>query len=231
MKKNNDNSGEDEIMGHKVNPRSFRTGYLYGWDSTWFGMRKDYVKNLHEDLFIRRFIEEHFSRGGIEKVAIERFGQRITVNIHTARPGIVIGRGGSEIENLRKELSRKVSGQLQIEIYEVEEPDLSAILVAQSIARSIEKRIAYRRAMKRAVQSVMAAGAIGVRVSAAGRLNDAEIARSEWYREGRVPLHTIRADIDYGFTEAQTTYGKIGIKVWIFKKEIIKDVNAQKGQV
>ncbi|MDI6751941.1 MAG: 30S ribosomal protein S3 [bacterium] len=216
-------------MGHKVNPRSFRTGYLYDWDSTWFGVRRDYVKNLHEDLFIRGFIEKHFSRGGIQRVVVERFGQRITVNIHTARPGIVIGRGGSEIENLKKELSQKVSGQLQVEIYEVEEPDLSAILIAQSVARSIEKRIAYRRAMKRAVQSVMSAGAIGVRITAAGRLNDAEIARSEWYREGRVPLHTLRADIDYGFTEAQTTYGKIGIKVWIFKKEIIKDANAQKG--
>jgi small subunit ribosomal protein S3 len=218
-------------MGQKVNPRGLRTGYLYNWDSMWYSKGKEYVENLHEDLFIRKYIEDHFPKGGIAKVTIERFGQRIRVNIHTARPGIVIGRGGQEIEGIRKRLQERVKSQLQIEIYEIDEPELEAELVAKSVAQSIERRISYRRAMKRAVASVMEAGALGVRITASGRLASAEIARSEWYREGRVPLHTLRADVDYGFAEANTTYGKIGIKVWIFKKELEekKDVDAQKS--
>ncbi|MEW6007652.1 MAG: 30S ribosomal protein S3 [bacterium] len=206
-------------MGQKVNPRSFRIGQGYTWDSIWYtGNKREYVENLAEDIFLRNFIEGYFSNGDIDSVVIERFGEKIKINIHTGRPGVVIGRGGEEIEKIKKLLSSKIKKEFQIDIYEIADPNLNASLIAKSVARSIEKRIQHRRAMKRAVSNAMASGALGVKISAAGRLQDAEIARTEWYREGRVPLHTIKANIDYGIAEATTKFGKIGIKVWVYRK-------------
>ncbi|HAW49355.1 TPA: 30S ribosomal protein S3 [bacterium] len=206
-------------MGQKVNPRGLRVGGVYTWDSIWYAPKRSlYIEALHEDLVIRRFIENYFSKGDIAKVVIERFGPKIKVNIHTARPGIVIGRGGEEIENVRKKLTTILNKDLQVDIYEVDDHNLEAVLVAKSVARSIERRINHRRAMKRAVANVMTSGAIGVKIACAGRLADAEIARTEWYREGKVPLHKLDAEIDYGYDEAQIRYGKIGVKVWIYKK-------------
>lgn len=207
-------------MGQKVNPRSLRIGQGYTWDSIWYtGNKREYVENLAEDITIRNFIENHFKNGDISSVVIERYGPKIKINIYTGRPGVVIGRGGEEIEKAKKLLSSRIKGEFDIDIYEVGDSNVNALLIAKSVARSIEKRVQHRRAMKRAISNALASGVLGIKISAAGRLADAEIARTEWYREGRVPLHSIRANIDYGFCEATTKFGKIGIKVWVYKKK------------
>jgi len=206
-------------MGQKVNPRSFRIGSGFTWDSIWYtGNKREYAEKLHEDIIIRKTIEGYFSKGDIASVVIERPGAKTNINIYTGRPGVVIGRGGDEIEKIKRLLSSKIKSEFQIDIYEVNDPNINASIIAKSVARSIEKRIQHRRAMKRAIANAMASGALGIKISASGRLQDAEIARTEWYREGRVPLHTINANIEYGFSEATTKFGKIGIKVWVYKK-------------
>lgn len=214
-------------MGQKVHPIGFRLKYIYDWESRWFA-KNSYANDLIEDLKIRKFVKERLKRKGISKIIIERFGQRMRITIYTARPGMVIGRGGQDVEKLRKEIQKMTKWQIQIDINEVKEPELDAQLVAENIAVQIEKRISFRRAMKQAVVTALRHGAKGVKVTCGGRLGGAEIARSEWYREGRVPLHTIRAEIDYATAEAATTYGRIGIKVWIFKGEILSEEEREK---
>ncbi|HAV43098.1 TPA: 30S ribosomal protein S3 [bacterium] len=214
-------------MGQKVHPIGFRLGGIQDWQSKWFAT-KNYAHDLHEDLQIRDIIFKRLPHTGIPKVIIERFGQKMKVNIHTARPGVVIGKSGAEVERLREVIQRFTSQEIQIDIYEIRQPEIDAQLVAENIALQIEKRISFRRAMKQAVATAMRFGAQGVKVSCAGRLAGAEIARTEWYREGRVPLHTIRGDIDYGFAEAKTTYGQIGVKVWTFKGEILPKLEERK---
>ncbi|MEW5766096.1 MAG: 30S ribosomal protein S3 [bacterium] len=207
-------------MGQKVHPIGFRLGYIYDWQSKWFA-KKNYVKNLHEDLNIRNFIKKELAQAAISKVTIERFGQKTRINIHTARPGIVIGRGGAGVEKLRKQVQKMTNDKVHIDIQEIRRPELDAQLVSENIAQQLTKRISFRRAMKQSVTTALRHGAKGIKVQCAGRLGGAEIARTEWYREGRVPLHTIRAEIDYGFSESPTTYGQIGVKVWIFKGEVM----------
>lgn len=207
-------------MGQKVHPHGFRIGVIHDWDSRWF-VPKGYADTLHEDIRIRRIIKERFMHAGVSKIEIERAAKRAKVTIHTARPGIIIGKKGAEIEGLRRQLEEMTARQIVINIEEVKRPDLDATLVAENVAGQLLRRISFRRAMKRTVQSCMKAGALGVKIGCAGRLAGAEMARSEWFREGRVPLHTLRADIDYGTAEAKTKYGIIGIKVWIFRGEIL----------
>jgi small subunit ribosomal protein S3 len=207
-------------LGQKVHPIGFRLGVVKTWDSRWFAKR-EYPKLVQEDRRIRVYIKERLYHAGIAKVEIERAANKAKIKIHTARPGIVIGKKGTEIEALRKDLERKFNREILIDIQEVRRPELDATLVAENIALQLVRRIAFRRAMKRAVTSALKFGAKGVRVASAGRLAGAEMARREWYREGRVPLHTLRADIDYGVALAKTTYGIIGVKVWIFKGEIL----------
>ncbi|HEY3374875.1 MAG TPA: 30S ribosomal protein S3 [Candidatus Aquicultor sp.] len=207
-------------MGQKVHPRGLRVGIIEPWRSRWFAS-KGFDKLLHEDIEIRRTLEKKLARAAISKIIIERAGDRVKVDIHTARPGIVIGKRGSEVEILRGQLEKMTGKQVQINIEEVRRPELDATLVAQSIAEQLEARVGFRRAMKKAVTQAMKSGAQGVKVQSAGRLGGAEMARTEWYREGRVPLHTLRANIDYGFTEALTTFGRIGVKVWIYKGDIM----------
>lgn len=206
-------------MGHKVHPIGFRVGYIYEWKGRWFA-KNDYAKVLHEDFLITKHIKESLPNAAIGDVIIERFGQTLKVNIYTARPGIVIGRSGIEVERLKERLERLTDMNLQIEIFEIEKPELCAQLVAENVALQINRRISYRRAMRRAVAAAMEAGAGGIKICCGGRLAGAEIARKEWYKEGRIPLATLRADIDYGFAEAITQYGKIGVKVWIYKGEV-----------
>jgi small subunit ribosomal protein S3 len=207
-------------VGQKVHPYGFRLGTLYGWQSNWFAERK-YGEQLHEDIGIRNFIKKKLFHAGISKVVIDRTGDKIVVNIHTARPGILIGKRGAEVETLRAELSG-LSDQKEIfiNIKEIRKAELDALLVAENVALQLERRVAFRRAMKKAVTSTMKFGAGGIRIQCSGRLGGSEMGRREWYREGRVPLHTLRADIDYGLAEAKTTYGIIGVKCWIFKGEI-----------
>jgi small subunit ribosomal protein S3 len=207
-------------MGQKVHPRGFRLGVIESSDSKWFA-RRDYRELLHEDLKLRKFLKERLYHAGISKVEIERAANKAKINIYTARPGIVIGKKGAEIEKLKSELSKLTPKETFINIHEVRRPDLDAQLVAENVALQLERRVAFRRAMKEAVSRGMRMGAQGIKVHCSGRIGGAEIARSEWYREGRVPLHTLRADISYGFAEAKTTYGVIGVKVWIFRGEII----------
>ncbi|MCB2155390.1 30S ribosomal protein S3 [bacterium] len=207
-------------MGQKVHPHGFRLGVIHDWHSRWY-VPKDYADTLHEDIRIRRTIKQRFMHAGVSKIEIERAAKRAKVTIHTARPGIIIGKKGSEIEGLRRQLEGMTSRQIVINIEEVKRPDLDATLVAENVAGQLLRRISFRRAMKRTVQSCMKAGALGVKIGCAGRLAGAEMARSEWFREGRVPLHTLRADIDYGTAEAKTKYGLIGIKVWIFRGEVL----------
>ena len=209
-------------MGHKVNPVGLRVGINRTWDSRWFAGSNEYGQLLHEDMAIRRHIMKHQRTAGVAKVVIERPHKKCRVTVHTARPGVLIGKKGADIEKLRGELARLTSSEVHLNILEIRKPDLDATLVAENIAQQLEKRVAFRRAMKRAVQSALRSGAVGIRINVAGRLGGAEIARTEWYREGRVPLHTLRADIDFGYGLAQTAYGVIGIKVWIFKGEIIE---------
>ncbi len=206
-------------MGQKSNPIGFRLGHVKGWDSAWYG-GKQFSQKLIEDERIRKYIHARIPKGGISKIIIERTIKRITITIHTARPGVVIGKGGAEVDNLKEELKKITGKDVQINIFEIKRPELDAKLVGMGIAQQLEGRISYRRAMKQAIASAMRVGALGIKISAAGRLGGAEMARSEMYKEGRIPLHTIRADIDYAISEAQTVYGKIGIKVWIFHGEV-----------
>ncbi|NPA49727.1 MAG: 30S ribosomal protein S3 [Thermodesulfobacteria bacterium] len=210
-------------MGQKVNPIGLRVGITRTWDSRWFA-KKDFPKLVHEDYKIRRYIKNRLKHAGISKIEIERAANKVRIIIHTARPGIVIGKKGAEIEALKKALEDLTEGkEIHIDIVEVRRPELDAQLVAENIATQLERRVSFRRAMKRAVALAMRFGAQGIRVQCKGRLGGAEIARKEWYREGRVPLHTLRADIDYGFAEANTKYGVIGVKVWIFKGEVLPE--------
>ena len=207
-------------MGQKVNPNGMRIGVIKGWDSNWYA-DKDYEKFLLEDIKIREFIKEKLFLSGISKVEIERASNKISISIHTAKPGMVIGRQGSNIELLKGDLKKMTTGNIDINIVEVKQPDMDATLVAESIASQLERRIAFRRAMKQAIGRTMRMGALGIKVQCGGRLGGAEIARSESVREGSIPLHTLRANIDYGTAEAHTTYGRIGVKVWIYKGEVL----------
>jgi small subunit ribosomal protein S3 len=206
-------------MGQKVNPVGLRLGIIRGWDSNWFG-GKDFSDKLVEDEKIRKYIKARIPKGDIAKVVIERTLKRVTLTIHTARPGVVIGKGGQEVDKIKEELKKLYSKDVQINIYEVKRPQLDAKLVGEKIAQQLEARISYRRAMKKAISDSIHAGAQGIKVKLSGRLAGADMARTEQYKEGRVPLHTLRADIDYAVSEAMTVYGKIGIKVWIFKREV-----------
>ena len=209
-------------MGQKVNPIGMRLQVNRTWDSRWYADTKDYGDLLLEDLALRKFIKTECAQAGVARVIIERPHKKCRVTIHTARPGVIIGKKGADIEVLRKKLANMTESELHLNIVEVRKPELDAQLVGESIAQQLERRVSFRRAMKRAVQNAMRMGALGIRVNVAGRLGGAEIARTEWYREGRVPLHTLRADIDYSNVEAMTPYGIIGIKVWIFKGEIME---------
>jgi small subunit ribosomal protein S3 len=209
-------------MGQKVNPIGMRLQVNRTWDSRWFANTKEYGDLLLEDIKIREFIKEEAKQAGVSRIIIERPHRKCRVTIHTARPGVIIGKKGADIEVLRKKLANMTDSELHLNIVEVRKPELDAQLVAESIAQQLERRVSFRRAMKRGVQNAMRMGALGIRVNVAGRLGGAEIARTEWYREGRVPLHTLRADIDYALAEAKTPYGIIGIKVWIFRGEILE---------
>ena len=209
-------------MGHKVNPIGLRLGINRTWDSRWYANKTEYGALLHEDFAIRSMLEKELKQAAVSKIVIERPHKKCRVTIHSARPGIVIGKKGADIEKLRKQVGKLTNSDVHINIVEVRKPECDANLVAQSIAQQLERRVAFRRAMKRSVQSAMRMGAEGIRINCAGRLGGAEIARTEWYREGRVPLHTLRADIDYGTAEALTAYGISGIKVWIYKGEIME---------
>jgi len=207
-------------MGQKINPNGFRLGVIRDWTARWYANSKHYAENLAADIKLRDHIKRKLSHAALSKIIIERPAQNISITLHTARPGIVIGKKGEDIEKMRQELGQMAGRPVHVAIEEVRKPEIDSQLVAENIAQQLEKRIMFRRAMKRAVQNAMRLGALGVKVMVAGRLNGAEIARTEWYREGRVPLHTLRADIDYGTAEAHTTYGAIGVKVWIFKGEV-----------
>jgi len=206
-------------MGQKVNPIALRLGIVRGWDSAWYG-GNDFSDKLVEDHNIRKYIQARLPKGGISKVIIERTLKRITLTVHTARPGVVIGKGGSEVDKIKEELKKLTGKDVQINIFEIKRPELDAKLVGDSIAQQLKARISYRRAMKQAIASAMRVGAQGIKIKVSGRLGGAEMARTEQYKEGRIPLHTLRADIDYAICESDTVYGKIGIKVWIFKGEV-----------
>lgn len=208
-------------MGHKVHPYGLRVGYIKTWKSRWFAKKRDFANLLHEDIKIKNYIKKNFSSAAIPYVEIERASDRIRVIIHSARPGIIIGRRGADIDRLREELNRLTNKEVYIDIKEVKNPYIEAQLVAENVALQLEKRVAFRRAMKRVLQMAMEHGAGGVRIKCSGRLGGAEIARSEGYRQGKIPLQTLRSDIDYGFAEAYTTYGLIGVKVWIYKGDVI----------
>lgn len=218
-------------MGQKVNPKGLRIGVIRSWEGRWYADR-NYGELLHEDLKIRKFVTDKLQQAGVPKVEIERAANRVKVSVHAAKPGIVIGRGGAEVENLRKALETMTGKQVAVNIVEIKKPELDAKLVADSVAQQLEKRVSFRRAMKQTVQRSMRSGAQGIKISCSGRLGGAEIARTEWYNEGKVPLHTLRADIDYGFSEANTTYGKIGVKVWIYRGEVLpaKKLQGEGGQ-
>ena len=217
-------------MGQKVNPKGFRIGVIKDWDAKWFANKKDFSSMLIEDVKVRKYVKKKLYAAGISRIQIERAANRVKVTIHAAKPGIVIGRGGTEVENLRKELENLTGKQINVNISEIRVPELDATLVAENIAAQLEKRIAFRRAMKQAVSRSMKIGSKGIKISCAGRLAGAEIARTEWYSEGKVPLHTLRADIDYGVAEANTTYGKIGVKVWLYKGEVLPEAKPAAGQ-
>ncbi|EAZ81272.1 30S ribosomal protein S3 [Algoriphagus machipongonensis] len=217
-------------MGQKINPIGFRLGVVKGWDSNWYG-GKDFAEKLYEDQKIRKYVLARIPKGGIAKVIIERTLKRITLTIHTARPGVVIGKGGAEVDKLKEELKKLTSKDIQINIFEIKRPELDAKLVGESIAQQLQARISFRRAMKQAIAASMRVGAEGIKIKLSGRLGGAEMARSEMYKEGRIPLHTMRADIDYALSEARTVYGIIGIKVWIFKGEVYgkRDLSPNQG--
>jgi small subunit ribosomal protein S3 len=207
-------------LGQKVNPIGFRLGVIKTWDSKWYA-EADFAKLLHEDLKLRKFLKKRLYNSGVSKIEIERAANKAKINIFTARPGLIIGKKGSEVETLKKELTKLTDKEVYLNIQEVRKPELDAQLVAENVALQLERRIAFRRAMKKSVTSALKFGAKGIRITCSGRLGGAEMSRTEWYREGRVPLHTLRADIDYGFAEAKTTYGIIGVKVLIFKGEVL----------
>ncbi|MGI9425859.1 MAG: 30S ribosomal protein S3 [Hyphomicrobiaceae bacterium] len=209
-------------MGHKVNPIGLRLGINRTWDSRWYANTGEYGRLLHEDMRVREHIMKMKRQAGISKVVIERPHKKCRVTVHTARPGVLIGKKGADIDKLRGQLAQLTDSEVHLNVVEVRKPEIDATLIAEGIAQQLERRVAFRRAMKRAVQSALRLGAQGVRINCAGRLGGAEIARTEWYREGRVPLHTLRADIDFGYGQAKTAYGIIGIKVWIFKGEIME---------
>jgi small subunit ribosomal protein S3 len=209
-------------MGQKINPTGFRLGVNRTADSRWYAETSDFGRLLHEDIKIRKFIKEKLKQAGVSKVIIERPHKKCRITVHTARPGMVIGKKGADIETLRKAISKLCKDEVFLNLVEIRKPETDSNLVAEDVARQLERRVSFRRAMKRAMQTTMRMGAQGIRLTVAGRLGGAEIARTEWYREGRVPLHTLRADIDYGTAEAKTTYGIIGIKCWIFKGEIME---------
>ncbi|HBV96160.1 MAG: 30S ribosomal protein S3 [Peptococcaceae bacterium BICA1-7] len=217
-------------MGQKVNPKGLRIGIIKDWDGKWFAGKKDFSSLLMEDVKVRKFVKKKLFAAGVSRIQIERAANRVKLTIHAAKPGIVIGRGGTEVENLRKILEKMTGKQVHINIAEIKIPETDAQLVAENVASQLEKRIAFRRAMKQSVSRSMKMGAKGIKVACAGRLAGAEIARSEWYSEGKVPLHTLRADIDYGFAEANTTYGKIGVKVWMYKGEVLPEAKPAAGQ-
>ncbi|SMB83948.1 SSU ribosomal protein S3P [Desulfonispora thiosulfatigenes DSM 11270] len=208
-------------MGQKVSPKGLRIGVIRDWDAKWYS-DKNYVELLHEDIKIRKFLKNKLFQAGISLITIERAANsRVKVNLHTAKPGIVIGRGGAEVDALRKELEKMTGKKVNINIQEVKKPETDAQLVSENVASQLVRRVAFRRAMKQVVTRAMRLGAEGIKIAVSGRLGGAEIARTEWYTEGKVPLHTLRADIDYGFAEADTTYGKLGVKVWIYKGEVL----------
>ncbi|BCX80529.1 small subunit ribosomal protein S3 [Methylomarinovum caldicuralii] len=217
-------------MGQKVHPIGIRLGYIKDWNSRWYAGNKDYSRLLLQDVEVRDFIKKKLAHASVSRIHISRAANNAQITIHTARPGLVIGKKGEDIDRLRREVGAKLQIPLQINVEEIRKPELDAQLVAEGVAQQLEKRIMFRRAMKRAVQNTMRRGAEGIKINVAGRLNGAEIARSEWYREGRVPLHTLRADIDYGFAEARTTYGVLGVKVWIFKGEVFEDTGWSEGK-
>jgi small subunit ribosomal protein S3 len=208
-------------MGQKVNPIGLRLGINRTWDSRWFA-RKDYATLLHEDLKLKGFLGDRLMQAGVSRIVIERAAKKTRITIHSARPGVVIGKKGADIEKLRVDIAKMTHSEVSLNIVEIRKPEIEAKLIAEGIAQQLERRVAFRRAMKRAVQSAMRLGALGIRINCSGRLGGAEIARMEWYREGRVPLHTLRADIDYGVATAFTTFGTCGVKVWIFKGEILE---------
>jgi len=219
-------------VGQKVNPKGLRIGIIKDWEGKWYADKKNFSVLLLEDFNIRKVIKNKLYAAGISRIQIERAANKVKISIHTARPGIVIGRGGAEVENLRKQLEKMTGKQVNVNIVEIKVPELDAQLMAENVASQLERRIAFRRAMKQSVGRAMKMGAKGIRIACSGRLAGAEIARTEWYSEGKVPLHTLRADIDYGFAEANTTYGKIGVKVWIYKGEVLPEVSktaASKG--
>jgi len=207
-------------MGQKVNPIGLRVGINRTWDSRWFAGR-DYAQLLHEDLKLKEYLRDRLAQAGISKIIIERPAKKARVTIHSARPGVVIGKKGADIEKLRSDLAKMTGSEVSLNIVEIRKPEIDAKLIAENIAQQLERRVAFRRTMKRAVQSAMRLGALGIRINCSGRLGGAEIARMEWYREGRVPLHTLRAEIDFGDATAKTTYGTCGVKVWVFKGEIM----------
>lgn len=210
-------------MGQKVKPIGIRVGINRSWESLWYSEGGDYADRLHQDLKIRKYIKDKLKFQGVSKIVIERPAKKARVSIHTSKPGILIGKSGADIEKMKQSLEKIVKNEVSINIVEVRKPETNAVLVADGVAQQLEKRVSFRRAMKRAMQSAMRMGALGIRINCSGRLGGTEIARMEWYREGRVPLHTLRADIEYGFSEALTTYGIIGVKVWVYKG----DVNAE----
>jgi len=210
-------------VGQKVNPKGLRIGIIRDWDAKWFADKKSFAGLLKEDQDVRKYIKKKLFAAGIARIQIERAANKMKVSIHTAKPGIVIGRGGTEVEALRKQLEKMTGKQVNVNIVEIKSPETDAQLVAENVASQLVRRIAFRRAMKQSVGRSMRMGAKGIKIACGGRLGGAEIARSEWYSEGKVPLHTLRADIDYGFAEANTTYGKIGIKVWIYKGEVLPE--------
>ena len=215
-------------MGQKVHPIGMRVGIIRDWDAKWYA-EKEYAEFLHEDLRIRKFIATKLADAAVSTIEIERAANRVNISIHTAKPGMVIGKGGSEVENLRKELNKLTGKRVHINIVEIKKPDLDAKLVGEGIARQLENRVAFRRAQKQAIQRAMRAGAKGIKTQVSGRLNGADIARAEGYSEGTVPLHTLRADIDYAWEEAHTTYGKLGVKVWIYRGEVLPARKNTKG--
>lgn len=215
-------------MGQKVNPTGFRLGVIKSWDSKWF-QEKNYAKWLHEDIKLREYVKENYSQAGISSVQIERAGDKVKINIYTSRPGIMIGKGGADIEKTKAKLQKLTESPVNLNIVEIRKAETDAQLVAENIAQQLERRVAFRRAMKKAVQTAMKFGAKGIRVACSGRLGGAEMSRYEWYREGRVPLHTLRADIEYGYAIAKTTYGAIGVKVWVFAGEVLPKGNAAAG--
>lgn len=218
-------------MGQKVHPYGFRLGYTKDWRSRWFAKKKDFADLLHEDIELRDGIRERLRHAGISRVDIERAANKLRIDIHTSRPGIVIGRRGSEVDRLKRDLEKQTGREVFVNIQEVHRPELDAQLVSENVAMQLERRVAFRRAMRKAIESAQRFGAEGVRIRCAGRLGGLEIARSEWYLHGSLPLHTLRADIDYGFAEARTTYGRIGVKVWIYAGEILNPDMNRRAQV